>query len=47
MGQVEVGAVVADDPGAMSEYNVACSDCPCLSFALSNVGVFAALHGEE
>ena len=46
VGQVEVGTVVVDDPGAMSEYNVACSDFPCLSFTLSNIGVFIALHDE-
>ena len=47
VGQVEVGTVVVDDPGAMSEYNVVCSDCSCLPLALSDVGVFTALHGKE
>ena len=42
MGQVEVGVVVADNPGTMLEHDVACPDWPCLSLALSNVGVFTA-----
>ena len=47
VSQVEEGDIMADDSCSLLEEDVAGPDWPCLSLALSNVGVFTALHGEE